>query len=192
MVLLFGYFVVCKSLLQLSLSSFQQEIIRDNHCAQQAPTNPTTRNKNPWKNRSVASVIRDRFWTWRARQRRVSISCGTVFQTALHELLVIPRLRPGLLSLRSVLAYSQILVLSIINHAFMNYQLWIVNYELWIVNCQLWIILLLRLTAQCARAQNSSRIAPMRRILSFSRIFFLRFTWSWIFLRIVFAPIGAG
>ena len=67
----------------------------------------------------------------------------------------------------------------------MNYQLWIMNYELW-------IILLLRLTAQCARAQNSSRIAPMRRILSFSRIFFLRFTWSWIFLRIVFAPIGAG
>ena len=48
---------------------------------------------------------------------------GTVFQTALHELLVIPRLRPGLLSLRSVLASSQILVLSIINHAFMNYQL---------------------------------------------------------------------
>ena len=46
-VLLFGYFVVCKSLLQLSLSSFQQEIIRDNHCAQQAPTNPTTHNKNP-------------------------------------------------------------------------------------------------------------------------------------------------
>ena len=103
-------------------------------------------------------VIRDRFWTWRARQRRVSISCGTVFQTALHELLVIPRLRPGLLSLRSVLASSQILVLSIINHAFMNYQLWIVNYELWIVNCELWIILLLRLTAQCACAQNSSRI----------------------------------
>ena len=96
-------------------------------------------------------VIRDRFWTWRARQRRVSISCGTVFQTALHELLVIPRLRPGLLSLRSVLASSQILVLSIINHAFMNYELWIMNYELW-------IILLLRLTAQCARAQNSSRI----------------------------------
>ena len=33
---------------------------------------------------------------------------GTVFQTALPSLLVIPRLRPGLLSLRSVLASSQI------------------------------------------------------------------------------------
>ena len=34
-------------------------------------------------------------------------SLGTVFQTALLSLLVIPRLRPGLLSLRSVLASSQ-------------------------------------------------------------------------------------
>ena len=82
----------------------------------------------------------------------------------------------------------------IINYelSIMNYHLWIINYELWIVNYELWIILLLRLTAQCARAQNSSRIAPMRRILSFSRIFFLRFTWSWIFLRIVFAPVRRG
>ena len=36
---------------------------------------------------------------------------GTVFQTALPSLLVIQRLRPGLLSLRSVLASSQIYLL---------------------------------------------------------------------------------
>ena len=34
------------------------------------------------------------------------------------------------------------------------------------------INMLPRLTAQCARAQNQSRIKPMRRILSFSRISF--------------------
>ena len=32
---------------------------------------------------------------------------GTVFQTAVPSLFIIPRLRPGLLSLRSVLASSQ-------------------------------------------------------------------------------------
>ena len=37
---------------------------------------------------------------------------GTVFQTAISILRVIPRLRPGLLSLRSVLASSQILLFS--------------------------------------------------------------------------------
>ena len=35
------------------------------------------------------------------------ICFGTVFQTALFVILYIPRLRPGLLSLRSVLAFSQ-------------------------------------------------------------------------------------
>ena len=55
------------------------------------------------------------------------------------------------------------------------------------------INMLPRLTAQCARAQNQSRITPMRRILSFSRISFN----SWIYLvldlfRIVFAPVRRG
>ena len=55
------------------------------------------------------------------------------------------------------------------------------------------INMLPRLTAQCARAQNQSRIKPMRRILSFSRISFN----SWIYMvldlfRIVFAPIRRG
>ena len=36
--------------------------------------------------------------------------CGTVFQTAFLTFLVIPRLRPGLLSLRSVLSSRQILL----------------------------------------------------------------------------------
>ena len=39
------------------LDSLQQEIIRDNHCARQAQTNPARHNKNPWKNRSVASAL---------------------------------------------------------------------------------------------------------------------------------------
>ena len=37
--------------------SLQQEIIRDNNCARQAQRNPTTHNKNPCKNRSVASAL---------------------------------------------------------------------------------------------------------------------------------------
>ena len=36
--------------------------------------------------------------------------CGTVFQTAFLTFLVIPRLRPGLLSLRSVLSSRQLLL----------------------------------------------------------------------------------
>ena len=35
---------------------------------------------------------------------------GTVFQTAILVMFIIPRLRPGLLSLRSVLASSQSLL----------------------------------------------------------------------------------
>ena len=55
------------------------------------------------------------------------------------------------------------------------------------------INMLPRLTAQCARAQNQSRITWMRRILSFSRISFN----SWIYMvldlfRIVFAPVRRG
>ena len=37
----------------------------------------------------------------------MSLSCGTVFQTALLFMVIVPRLRPGLLSLCSVLASSQ-------------------------------------------------------------------------------------
>ena len=58
---------------------------------------------------------------------------------------------------------------------------WIMNY-----------ILLLRLTAQCARAQNGSRITRMRRILSFHGFFYF---WIYLFLdflRIVFAPVRRG
>ena len=51
---------------------------------------------------------------------------------------------------------------------------------------------LLRLTAQCARAQNGSRITLMRRILSFHGYFYF---WIYLFLdflRIVFAPVRRG
>ena len=40
-------------------------------------------------------------------RRRRSMLSGTVFQTALFSLVIIPRLRPGLLSLRSVLSSRQ-------------------------------------------------------------------------------------
>ena len=37
---------------------------------------------------------------------------GTVFQTVAHYAVIIPRLRPGLLSLRSVLSSRQIIILN--------------------------------------------------------------------------------
>ena len=37
----------------------------------------------------------------------VYLRVGTIFQTAAYFMFVIPRLRPGLLSLRSVLSYRQ-------------------------------------------------------------------------------------
>ena len=40
-----------------------------------------------------------------------TLSVGTVFQTAAYFMFVIPRLRPGLLSLRSVLSSRQILLI---------------------------------------------------------------------------------
>ena len=60
-VLWFGYFVVCKSLLQLSLSSFQQEIIRDNHSARQAQINRNRINKSVKEYIRRIRFIRDRF-----------------------------------------------------------------------------------------------------------------------------------
>ena len=113
----------------------QQEIIRENHSARQAQKNQQHTIKIRERTDPSHPLIRDWFWTWRASRRHASISCGTVFQTALPLLLVIPRLRPGLLSLRSVLASSQILLFSI-----MNYALWIMHYELCIMNYVLWIM----------------------------------------------------
>ena len=74
-----------------ALDYLQQEIIRDNHCAQQAPTNPARHNKNPWKEQiRRISVIRDWFWTWRASQRRVSISYGVLSSRQLSLTFLIP------------------------------------------------------------------------------------------------------
>ena len=50
---------------------------------------------------------------------------------------------------------------------------------------------LLRLTAQCARAQNGSWITLMRRILSFHGFFIFGFTCSWIFLGLYLRLCGA-
>ena len=86
----------------------QQEIIRGNPSARQAQINPTTQ-KNPWKNRSVASALSVIVFEHGERAKgEQAHQWGTVFQTALLLfLLVIPRLRPGLLSLRSVLSSRQ-------------------------------------------------------------------------------------
>ena len=64
---------------------------------------------NPWKNRSVASVLSViDFERGERAKGEWAYQWGTVFQTALLLfLLVIPRLRPGLLSLRSVLSSRQ-------------------------------------------------------------------------------------
>ena len=40
-----------------ALDNLQQEIIRDNQCARQGQRNPARDNKNPCKNRSVASAF---------------------------------------------------------------------------------------------------------------------------------------
>ena len=67
-----------------------------------------------------------------------SYEFGTVFQTVAFFLFVIPRLRPGLLSLRSVLSSRQILLLC-----------WLV--ACWLVAC--WISLVgYRLLARCLLA----------------------------------------
>ena len=84
---------------------------RDNPWQSQRPTGANKSNntkKNPGKNRSVASVLSviDFERGERAKGEQAH-QWGTVFQTALPLLLVIPRLRPGLLSLRSVLSSRQ-------------------------------------------------------------------------------------
>ena len=85
---------------------------RDNPWQSQRPTGANKSNntkRNPWKNRSVASVLSviDFERGERAKGEQAH-QWGTVFQTALLLfLLVIPRLRHGLLSLRSVLSSRQ-------------------------------------------------------------------------------------
>ena len=56
-----------------------------------------------------------------------SYEFGTVFQTVAFFLFVIPRLRPGLLSLRSVLSSRQILLLcwmSLVGCCFLDVAFW--------------------------------------------------------------------
>ena len=63
------------------------------------------------KNRSVASALSvidfEHLWSSRSDEHVNSVCVGAVFQTALFFLVVVPRLRPGLLSRCSVLASSQ-------------------------------------------------------------------------------------
>ena len=85
---------------------------RDNPWQSQRPTGANKSNntkKNPWKNRSVASALSVIVFEHGERAKgEQAHQWGTVFQTALLLfLLVIPRLRHGLLSLRSVLSSRQ-------------------------------------------------------------------------------------
>ena len=59
-----------------ALDYLQQEIIRENPSARQAQTNHNWIKKSVKEQIRRISVIRDWFWTWRARQRRVSTSMG--------------------------------------------------------------------------------------------------------------------
>ena len=64
-----------------------------------------------------------------------SYEFGTVFQTVAFFMFVIPRLRPGLLSLRSVLSSRQILLL--VGCCLLDVACWLV--ACWLVAC--WISL---------------------------------------------------
>ena len=70
--------------------------------------------KSVKKIKSVASALSvidfEHLWSSRSDEHVNSVCVGTVFQTAAFFLVVVPRLRPGLISLRSVLASSQILL----------------------------------------------------------------------------------
>ena len=87
--------------------SLQQEIIRDNHSARQAQTNHNRKNKSVKEQIRRIRVIRDRFWTRRESRRRKSLSIRYCLPDSPPRHALIPRLRPGLLSLRSVLASRQ-------------------------------------------------------------------------------------
>ena len=70
-----------------------------------------------------------------------SYEFGTVFQTVAFFLFVIPRLRPGLLSLRSVLSSRQILLLcwlvALLARCFLDVAFWMLLF--WLVACwQYW------------------------------------------------------
>ena len=100
-----------------ALDYLQQELIRENPSARQAQRNPTRHNKNPWKNKSVASGLSViDFWTWRASLRRVSTTMWYCLPDSSPLLSLYPRLRPGLLSLRSVLSSRQIYLQPITNN----------------------------------------------------------------------------
>ena len=79
-----------------ALDNLQQEIIRDNHCARQAQRNPARHNKNPWKNKSVASGLSViDFERGERAKGEWAHQWGTVFQTALPYFLNTRDFVPG-------------------------------------------------------------------------------------------------
>ena len=98
----------------------------------------------------------------------MSILCGTVFQTALPLLLIIPRLRPGLLSLRSVLSSRQIFLPTTNLERSTGFQTKLLtNYKHGVLSGRQYPIDMLTRLWLTRRVQNLSRITPMRRICSF-------------------------
>ena len=79
-----------------------------------------------------------------------SYEFGTVFQTVAFFMFVIPRLRPGLLSLRSVLSFRQILLLcwiSLVGFCFLDVACWMLLF-----GCCLLAILAIN---QTTKSQNN-------------------------------------
>ena len=86
-----------------------------------------------------------------------SYEFGTVFQTVAFFLFVIPRLRPGLLSLRSVLSSRQILLL--VGCCLLDVACWLVACWISLVGCCLLAILAIN---QTTKSQNNKTTKKTR------------------------------
>ena len=84
-----------------------------------------------------------------------SYEFGTVFQTVAFFMFVIPRLRPGLLSLRSVLSSRQILLL--VGYRLLDIACWLV--ACWLVACWQYWQSTKQQNHKTTRQQKKTRIA---------------------------------
>ena len=91
--------------------------------------------------------------------RCASKSCNSLIHVSLDEV-------SGLRARRKELSGRQFLI----DNALSHFDVFVCFGTVFQTNLDVWLVLL-RLTAQCARAQNGSRITPMRRILSFYGFF---------------------
>ena len=86
-----------------------------------------------------------------------SYEFGTVFQTVAFFMFVIPRLRPGLLSLRSVLSSRQILLL--VGCCLLDVACWLVACWISLVGCCFLAILAIN---QTTKSQNNKTTKKTR------------------------------